>query len=1703
MKFLSSSGRIRAAAVVLLVLAVSAFDADAKLIRLRNQLIPAKRATGPAKANAAPDHATVSGLYLLQVHDPLTVQARAQLAAAGVDILRYVPDDAFVVRCRGVHLGSLRALPFVEWVGEYRPEYKVHRALQSRARTLAAAQALDVTVLLVPRATTAEMAQARRFFSSVQQAYRLRSGAVLRGGIAPGQLDALARADFVLWIEPAPHPRLVDEVASKLVAGDGGPHTLLTQSLGYDGAGVKVAVADSGLNNGDAATMHPDLLGRTPAFFYYGALTDAADEHSHGTHVAGIIAGNGATGETDENGALYGLGVAPGASIIAQRIFDADGNFEAPANGFPQLTTDATDAGAVIGSNSWGDDVQGRYDVSAMEYDELVRDASGFGTNNLPYILEFSAGNAGPGTQTIDSPAVAKNVIATGASENDRPDLFIYSDGPEAMADFSSRGPCEDGRIKPDLVAPGTWISSLQSASASDQFAWLPIDSFYQYQGGTSQAGPHVSGAAAVFVQYYRQHHANATPSPALVKAALINSAVDMDDSFGTGPVPNMDEGWGRVDLTPIFDPALSFEFIDQTTRLTNGQVFEQRILIAGRDQPLRVTLAYTDVPGFPGAIPALVNDLDLEVVAPDGTLYRGNQFDNGSSIPQASHPDTLNNVEAVHLPTPAPGEYVIRVRASKVVEDILNAPGNPRQDFALVVSGVLPVPGVGSLFLDRGSYTAPGQILLTLIDTDQAGQPSETVHAVSGTEPAGENVLLTAAGLSGSFTGSLATAVGPPVADGRLQITNGDTIQVTYFDVSAVVNRTATARGDLVAPVLTTPSVTSSFGQEIVSWSTGEPATSIVRYGTNAVPSSLTSAVTNAELVATHSVSLSDLIAGRTYYYYIASADEAGNTGTNSSGGALFSFVAPATAPVLLIDEFGIDPLGGSAPPLSGYTAPLAAIGMNYDVWDVSTLGNFSGSTLRPYRAIFWRVPEFGDPGTAAERLAISNYVYTGGSLFLASMEVLSRLEEVNDLSFTHNVLHAQSYTVDPDSTGAAQIVGSANETVGNGIDATMDYQVYDTLWGGLVGPDLSDTITPSTNATAVLRNGFGDVVGLRWPAVGQQAPGRVVFFTFPFDAVPMGAGADDRVQLARNIIAFLAPGAGGLATVSLDSSAYRLPSVVTVEVGDSNRGGQGTLSVTASTTTQTNGMTVTLQETVRPGVFTGSFALLASTNPPTPGKLRAANGDTLRVDYYTASNTLVSATAAIDIVPPIISNVADTPDYLEAVISWDTSETADALVQFGESPLLGRTAYDANPTTSHSVTVSGLLSDHLYYYQVVSRDAAGNVAVDDNHGNLYTFRTLLPLSAPWADSMDTGATNWSVFTDPNSQCAWTLGVPNNGQESSAHSPPDAWGSNLGGAVIDSASTFLLSPALQLPPGQTTTLSFWHAYDFTSTSDFDIYAFGQVLLITNANSTTPVTLAEYSDAISLGWEQATFDLTPYAGQLIYLAWDYELFSFDTRARPGWLVDDVALTVSTPTTGTVVISNNLWEAVTTLSGPLSRTNTGPYTLVSNAPAGQYTLTFSAVPYYSALPPQTNTLAAGGTITFQGMYSFPDTNHNGISDLWELQYFGVVSSNRTQLTDTDGDGMTDYAEFIAGTNPTNSSTGSTAALLITAAPKSAGTVQLQWPSAAGRGYSVLGSTNGVTWTPVSNWMQATSSNATFTLPAPAPGGPYLFRLQVRP
>ncbi|HKQ38925.1 MAG TPA: S8 family serine peptidase [Verrucomicrobiae bacterium] len=1685
------TARFRFIVPVLLACILSAYS---KPIKLRSGQIEPRgesaRGHGPTQPRGDAD------LYLIQLKDNPPRDWRGEIKALGVQVLRYVPEDSFIARIPAGSVARIGMLQFVEWVGEYLPEHKVHPKL-ARALALPGVQSHNVSILLSRQATGNQRNSSRAAFISVRQESTLPFGHILRGNVSSAKLAELTRSSAVLWIEPGPNFKLVDETAAKIVAGDGGPAQTFAQSFGFDGTGVTVAVPDSGLNNGDAASMHPDLFGRVPTFFYYGTLTDAADEHSHGTHVAGIIAGNGATGEVDEYGALYGLGVAPQARIIPQRIFDGIGNYEAPPS-FERLTRDAVRAGADIGSNSWGDDTQGRYDLSAAEFDALVRDADALAPGAQQFILEFSAGNAGPGEQTIGSPAVAKNVIATGASQNDRFDFIIYAEGQDAMADFSSRGPCEDGRIKPDVVAPGTWIASLKSASAGTENAWAEISENYIYQGGTSQAGPQVSGAAAVLVQYLRDIYGIVRPAPALVKAALIHSAIDMDDSFGTAPAPNPDEGWGRVDLTQIILAPTPFEFVNQTQLLIQNQTYERHIVCSSDVVPLHVTMAYTDYPGFAGAIPAIVNDLDLEVTAPDGTVYHGNQFFNGESIPNSPARDNINNVEVVYLANPLPGEYILRVQARRVVEDSLVETAALDQDFALVISADIPAPGTGLVLFDRPAYTAPSTIKVQVIDSDLAGQSTVNVQVRSTTDSAGRTIQLRAANPSGSFTGSVAT-VRAGVLTGGLQIAHNDTIEATYQDAQTGP-KTVTARGDLVAPVLSNVTTTNAFGRMLVRWQSDEPSDSIVRYGTN---SSLTLGATNAILTSTHEVELDDLISGRTYFYLVISTDEAGNRTTNNNNGALFSFVAVSAAPVLLVDAYREDP--DSTPiPRTVYTDPLNAIGIPYEVWDVASRGSPTLANLRPFQVVMWRITDsfyLSDASLSpAEQNAIQSYINGGGSFFMSSMEILSRL---GDVPFRRNVFQVQQFLPNSDpfggpctdcdeDFGVPTIRAPANEPVTRGVLANLDYSDYPFFDLGFsqIGPDLSDTFTLTTNAAPIfLEDGSSKPCGMKFPRPGRDAPGRVVFLSFPLDTIPAtGPAPNNRTAVLRGVLQFLAPGYGGFATIAMDRSEYTLPDVITIELADSDLAGAGQATVNAYSDAFTTRVPVTLVESPRAGLFRGTVTVVRGSEPAGPGKVRANSGGTVFVEYVDGTQT-VQASAIIDTIPPQITNLYLEPDYESALVWWDTSELADAMVAYGESRLLGRTEYDGEMSDYHELRLSGLLPNRTYYYKVVSRDLAGNVVEDDNNGQLYTFQTLAPIIPPWFDDLETGGTDWTVESTDDSESSWTLGIPSNPWDG------HAWASNLGEGPLDYAETVLGSPALDLRGGNEATLRFVHRYDFTERSEFDLIEGGQLVIVTNP-VTAPVILAEYSD--STDWEEEIIDLTPYVGRVVFIGWYYQLLSFDFVSRPGWVVDDVSVTLTTVTPGAIRITNNLVQARFSLTGRgTTRNGEGLNTLFTNLPPGDYTVAWTDVPYYNTPVGQTHSLGSGDSWVTGGSYTFPDSNNNGMSDIWETNFFGGVAPDRSRATDTDHDGSTDYDEFNAGTNPNSASSY---LRFVQPSIMPGNVLRLQWTSVPGRSYRVQSSTDARSWSAVTDWIQASSVNTSITVPM---GSALLFRVAVQP
>ncbi len=1729
-------------------LCVGSLVADGKFVRLRNEKIetPEKPTRAAVPSVVAPD-SRVTGLYLVQFTQRIDPAWRDELSRERVEFLHYVPDDAFLVHLDGASLGSVRSKAYVRWVGPYEPRHKLHARVTS---VLARNPGTNLPVKLLVRsgAKPEELAMIRHRVTGFQAMTSPGFGTFVSGRLTARRLAEIAGSPAVVWIEHAPHPKLVDEIAAKLVAGDTGtPGTLArVQALGFDGSGVTVSVADSGLDLGDADLMHPDLAGRVDAFLAYGGLPDASDEHSHGTHCAGIVAGNAATREKDDAGNLYGLGVAPGAHLVAQRIFDGNGDYFPPASN-EQLTRDAVRAGALVGSNSWGDDTQGQYDLSAAEFDALVRDADSLTPGEQPYVLEFSAGNAGSGPRTIGSPAVAKNVIATGASENDRLEFGIYASGSEVMADFSSRGPCEDGRIKPDLTAPGTWIASAKSAAAGEDKAWSPIDEYYLYMGGTSQAGPHASGACAVFIQWYRSRHAGATPSPAMVKAGLINSAADMGTALvadpenpddpgtvvgDTAPVPNMDEGWGRVDLGNLIDSDRRFELTDQDVELSTGQTWEKRVVV-GAAEPLKVTLVYTDVPALPAAIPALVNDLDLEAVSPSGQLYRGNAFLGGESIPGTPAGDAINNVEAVHLALPEAGEWILRVRAANVVRDIHRRTGGvPVQDFALVVSGNLPAPGEGVVSLDRGAYRVPATATIRLVDAGLAGRDGVGVRVDSDSMPAGVPVTLARGASPSTFVGTVQLVAGVPGA-GQLGVADGDRITVAYVDASPPGEYRATALVDNLPPVVDGVEASSAFGRTSVSCAISEPASVQVWYGTT---NAVTNVVSRLGLATQATVALPALDTGTTYFYALVATDRAGNVSTNNNDGHYFRFVGPRVATALLVyspELIFTDLLAETSyPGPENWTSALDAAGIDYEVWDTAARGGApTAEQLKAYRLVLWRPEELQGPPPGITA-ALAAYVANGGALFVASFDLLSRLSEASLQSFATGTLHVASELVD---RGANSIVAVHGDPVGAGVRLDLDYDAFpsgifiDLL--GIVWPDGPDHLQLGADAAPVFVQEGGGLVGVRYPKTGVDGKGRVVFLSVAFEAIPAdGMAPNNRATVLGNAIGFLVPGLTGLSTLAFDADAYPLPGLVTMELGDPRRAGSNVVSVAVSTTSEPTPRMVPCFETPLRGVFRGQWVLDASGAPavsPGPVRLGAKNGDTVTASYVDAAGRSIVVDATVDTVAPRLTVPTVEPAYNEVVVSWTTDKACDALVRFGEGPgddsFLPRSAYVAGRGTEHEVQVTGLLPDRVYYFQIVSRDAAGNTTTGDNAGNLYQWRTLKPLLPPWSDGLEAGIEGWAVYDGSASTgigggagdgegdgtltgTNWVHGTPVNAHGVVAHGGTSCWATNLGGDAVDFAITDLVSPALSLVGGNKATLRFWQNYDFTTPAGGD--EFGDLTVeaaqldVTADNGATWNPLYANQAEASDDWELVELDLAKYVGKVVRFRFNYQLFAFTPADRLGWLVDDVSVEMRVAPATVLVVSNNLSQAGFTLRlvGATNEYKGAGLYWRTNLPSGTYAVSWDPVAYHTAPAPQTNVLGTSVEVpVYPGIYRFQDTNGNGISDTWETAYFGGLLQTPPG-TDSDGDGASDAAEFLAGTDPRSASS-----VLQVSEPRELPnrTVRIEWPTMAGRQYLLEGSQDLRTWLAYSEATRADGSPMGVTLPALDPRITYLFRVRVVP
>ncbi len=389
---------------------------------------------------------------------------------------------------------------------------------------------------------------------------------------------------------------------------------------GYDGTGVTVGHGDDG-----AIDFHVDFTGRL-------TVNAGSSNGDHGDHVAGTIFG---AGNKDPDG----RGMAPGAEIYYQSY---PSNLNSADFNYNNLNVLITTSSYSNGCNAGYTNFTRQMDQDAIDNPNMIHvfSAGNSGTSNCGYGAGNTWGNITGGHK------VAKNVIATAN--------LTATDG---VANSSSRGPANDGRIKPDLGAVGTSVYSTTD---------LPTPNSYANKTGTSMACPGVSGVLATLYQAYNQAY-NTNPHGGLMKAITMNTCEDLGQ-----PGPDFIFGYGRLNARRAADVIENGNFITDTISNTSGnKTFQIPMPASGTVKEVRIMLYWPDAPASTIASRALVNDLDLSVTH-NSTTYSPWVLDPTPNPARLNSPavrerDSLNNMEQVTIANPGSGNITVDVSAFNI----------------------------------------------------------------------------------------------------------------------------------------------------------------------------------------------------------------------------------------------------------------------------------------------------------------------------------------------------------------------------------------------------------------------------------------------------------------------------------------------------------------------------------------------------------------------------------------------------------------------------------------------------------------------------------------------------------------------------------------------------------------------------------------------------------------------------------------------------------------------------------------------------------------------------------------------------------------------------------------------------------------------------------------------------------------------------
>lgn len=520
-------------------------------------------------------------------------------------------------------------------------------------------------------------------------------------------LASIAALPYVISVSIYAPPSLFCNVCRKTIGLD-----FPEPSTAYFGKEEIIGIIDSGIDEN-----HKDLKKNIKAVLQYGSGL-AKDAVGHGTHVAGIICGDG----TASNGKIKGI--APCAKIVSLGVLDNNKKMDLPADIGIVLKL-AADNGAKIINLSWGFKLSGEYQNGSYSIDKFIYE-------NPEILVVVAAGNEGNAKagvlsyKTVGVPGTAKNVLTVGAATSRRTDPVINETwGTRSPANFptppqntemlvspeelpaviSSRGPTDYDSIKPEVLAPGNYILSAK-ANGIDLAKTNPeyFDEHYTFKTGTSMAAPVVTGIAALIREYIRIEHKNKNPSSSLLKAIIIGSSHQIensrkppaDNSLNEVGFPDFDQGFGFVNMEALFiTKKNSLAFADVSNSDTKALVsrspiggivksYREYIFDIGNNAAdLSVTLCWIDFPAK-----GVQNNLQLSLKTPSNEWEIGNMnhfykkssvFDTTNTFNLKPH-DKYNTTEKILIKNPKAGKYLIKITA----QNTINLP----QGYSLAVLG-------------------------------------------------------------------------------------------------------------------------------------------------------------------------------------------------------------------------------------------------------------------------------------------------------------------------------------------------------------------------------------------------------------------------------------------------------------------------------------------------------------------------------------------------------------------------------------------------------------------------------------------------------------------------------------------------------------------------------------------------------------------------------------------------------------------------------------------------------------------------------------------------------------------------------------------------------------------------------------------------------------------------------------------------------